>query len=1373
MTPARKPAGSKKTRPTIGLIIGRLGDVGYAGNVWPGVAAVAEERDVNLICFVGGALESPFDFDAQRNVVYDLVSPENVDGLVAISGSIGQFIGVDRLQRYYERFRPLPLVSIGMRLEGIPSVTVDDRTGMRAAVAHLIEAHGLDRIAFIRGPETSTEAEQRFLAYREALAEHGLPFDPRLVEMGTFRFSSAAKALALILDDRKMEINAVATANDDMALGAMDALRKRGFRIPEDVRMVGFDNLEEAGFAASPLTTVRQPLYEEGRKAAEMLLDRMAGRKTPAHASLPTELVIRRSCGCFPGTIQPAGTGREPPSGAKKKFSSAAGRKQMLSEIEAAAGVAAAGLDPGWAGSLADAFLAGLLNEKARETFLRSWDDLLRRVGGKGGDVMAWREVLSILRRKEPSSGAFGADGAGAEQLAGRAESLLGEVAQWSQAHRRMQADRTAFEFATRISEPLMTAFDTADLADVMAEELPRLGIRCCYLSLYEKPAGEKRTIPTDWSRLILAYNEAGRVTLEPGGRRFPSRELVPRELFSAGKRHAAMLEPLHFRAETQLGFILLEPLQTEIGVLREALSRQISTALQGSVLLQERRRAEDTVRASEQTARRFQRRLRILVEVSNELSRANSMDALCRQAVELGRARLNFDRIGIWFRGPEPDSVVGAYGTGEDGRVRDERGVIMSAGTRQAAILHQAHPVSIRFDDVDLYDGARNVVGRGTQIVAAMWDGEQTIGLVAADNLLQHRPVTEQDFELLKLYASTLGYLCSRRQSEDALFAGEQAERRFQDRLRTLLEVSNELSRAESVDALCRRAVELGRARLGFDRMGIWFYDPVLDLANGSYGTDAGGNISDERGIHVPADLSPAHILSQPHPVPLVQTGVDLRDGAGNTLGRGDRADAAMWDGEKTIGWISVDNLLQHRPITEPDCELLNQFASTLGYLCSRKRAEESLRAGEQEERDFQERLRTLLAVSNELSRAESVDALCRRAVELGRARLGFDRLGIWFYSPDLGTIQGSFGTDSEGNLIDERGITQTTEGSPTDILHQPRPIPLLHPDVNLRDGAGNSVGHGSRVEAAMWNGEKTIGLVSADNLLRHRPLTDQDCELLNLYASTLGNLCSRKRADEELKKYSEHLEEMVQERTRELRETQETLVRREKLAVLGQLAATVSHELRNPLATIRVSASTVDLNVRDKGLGVERSLDRIQRNITRCDNIISELLDYARMPDLRWQTVDFDNWINRLLDEQSLPEGITLHRDTVSGTHVPMDPERFRRVVINLMDNARQAILAAASPTGPGLKAVSVQTRIEGDRLRLVISDTGTGIPPEVLPRIFEPLYSTKGFGAGLGLSVVKGIVEQHGGEIAVTSEAGKGTQVVVRLPLTRLGG
>jgi signal transduction histidine kinase len=189
--------------------------------------------------------------------------------------------------------------------------------------------------------------------------------------------------------------------------------------------------------------------------------------------------------------------------------------------------------------------------------------------------------------------------------------------------------------------------------------------------------------------------------------------------------------------------------------------------------------------------------------------------------------------------------------------------------------------------------------------------------------------------------------------------------------------------------------------------------------------------------------------------------------------------------------------------------------------------------------------------------------------------------------------------------------------------------------------------------------------------------------------------------------------------------------------------------------------------MKTRDRGLDVERSLDRIQRNITRCDTIISELLDYTRMPDLNREMVDFDDWLNRLLDEQAIPEGITLRRDLASGARVRLDGERFQRAIINLLENARQA-MHSAPPAGVPAGLLAVESKREAAWLKIVIRDTGGGIPPEVLPRIFEPLFSTKGFGVGLGLSIVKGIVEQHGGTIAIESALGRGTTAVVRLPL-----
>jgi len=226
--------------------------------------------------------------------------------------------------------------------------------------------------------------------------------------------------------------------------------------------------------------------------------------------------------------------------------------------------------------------------------------------------------------------------------------------------------------------------------------------------------------------------------------------------------------------------------------------------------------------------------------------------------------------------------------------------------------------------------------------------------------------------------------------------------------------------------------------------------------------------------------------------------------------------------------------------------------------------------------------------------------------------------------------------------------------------------------------------------------------------------------------------------------------------------------LARNQRLSMLGQVAGTVSHELRNPLGAIRVSLAVFRKLCSGKGLGIERSLERAERSVSRCDGIIADLLEYTRSRDMTRLPVAFDAWVGALLDEHALPPAVTVRRELASGYTVAIDGDRFRQILINLLDNAAQAMTDAGwTPPAGRERTITVRTEAAGPHCRLSVIDTGPGIPADALPKIFEPLFTTKSFGVGLGLPTVQKIVEQHGGTIDVARTGPEGTEFVVWIP------
>jgi signal transduction histidine kinase/purine-cytosine permease-like protein len=232
-------------------------------------------------------------------------------------------------------------------------------------------------------------------------------------------------------------------------------------------------------------------------------------------------------------------------------------------------------------------------------------------------------------------------------------------------------------------------------------------------------------------------------------------------------------------------------------------------------------------------------------------------------------------------------------------------------------------------------------------------------------------------------------------------------------------------------------------------------------------------------------------------------------------------------------------------------------------------------------------------------------------------------------------------------------------------------------------------------------------------------------------------------------------------------LTETRQELMQNERLAAIGQLMATVSHELRNPLGTVVSSMAVLRRYIDDPAPPVREEIDRMQRNIWRCVSIIEDLLAFSRNKTLVLEPVKIDQWIGSQLEEHEFAHQVRLKMTLFSQATVLIDSKLFRQAFINVVQNAQQAIVMPQEVNlCPG--EITIGTSTSDGQLVLQITDNGIGIPPEQHQKIFTPLFSTKTYGVGLGLPLVKRIVEQHNGRIEVASEWKKGTTVTIWLPL-----
>ncbi len=601
---AEPTGGHGGVRPKFCFLLASV-HTGASVDLWHGVAEEAEARDVDLLVLPAGRFGAREEYEFMRNGLARLIRPSAADGLLSWVSSLSGTCDPADLRDLHEDFRPLPLVTLAQRMGDAPVVSLDAYGGMRSLLDHLRDVHGYGRIAFLRGPERHSSAADRFRAYRDFLADRGLPYDDRLVS-SPLPWDEGGRALSEFLDGRGLvpgqDFQAAAAASDLLAFWFLRGLQDRGYQVPADVAVTGFNDSPESRLLAPPLTTVAMPFRDQGRRGLAALADLWQGIPSVEDTILPVSLVVRESCGCPSREVRLAGTTGGDPGGP-----ASAGRggrhpresdslDEVVDEVARAAGADARAREA-WVLPLVRAFREE--GEAAEGRFLPTLGRILDRMVHEWGPGLSWQNAISALE------GIFAGRGSGDDRIRARisqARVMIGQAGARRSDFRQWMAEESAKRLRS-LGRALLTTYSLPGIADALAARLPSLGILHAYLVL--DGTGEEASL------LVLALRDGLRMDLPVGGLPVPSAGELPPE-FLPQDRFTLVLEPL-FVNEDRLGCLALDG-RTGQGTVFEELRGFVSAAVQGARLFAQA--AEARVRAEK--ADRLKTRL--LANVSHEL---------------------------------------------------------------------------------------------------------------------------------------------------------------------------------------------------------------------------------------------------------------------------------------------------------------------------------------------------------------------------------------------------------------------------------------------------------------------------------------------------------------------------------------------------------------------------------------------------------------------------------------------------------------------------------------------------------------------------------------------------------------------------------
>ena len=560
---------------TIGIISNTL-DYDYQISILKGIQNYAKESGVNTMCFAGNEINS---FDRIRNAknrIYDAVSGRNVDGIIIVSSTVFNYMKMDEIESYCERFANIPCVSLGIKIRNIPSIIVDNKYGFRKLVDHLIEKHGFSKFLYISGPDNNAESIERFDAFMESVSNHNIKMDPDNIKTGNFFVEPAYYIMKDYLKSG-IDFDAVVCANDNMAIGAMKALNESKIMIPDEISVTGFDDIGSAASLISPLTTVRQSSQEMAKKSMKTLLDLCAGKTVSDVEVVNTRLVIRNSCGCMSEVIERVpvfiSSRKEKPERDIFINEVVEKMKSLYQDVQ--------DNDIENISKFAELISNVIEGDILQEQYIQNLNKLLQKAALIEFNDDMWDMVISICRNMLIG---YQPDKPGhiikLENLMHQSRVLIKEISKHVEMYARIEISEKT-KTLQRIMRELINSFDLKQLFDKMKREFLKIGIYTCYLSLND---GQDKNIEN--FRLVLAYNRNKIYDTGNNGIIFPSYQLYPRELIHDEERSDLIIEALVYEEEL-LGIIVLG-MNPDEGILISSMNDQLRSTIKASMLMED-----------------------------------------------------------------------------------------------------------------------------------------------------------------------------------------------------------------------------------------------------------------------------------------------------------------------------------------------------------------------------------------------------------------------------------------------------------------------------------------------------------------------------------------------------------------------------------------------------------------------------------------------------------------------------------------------------------------------------------------------------------------------------------------------------------------